>query len=225
MILSIETSTKVCSVALHKEQMLLARADLHVDQSHSEQLTVLIQDILKTSGHRAKDLHAIAISAGPGSYTGLRIGTSTAKGLCYALDIPLIAIDTLEAMSHGISRFYQDTLLCPMIDARRMEVYCQIVSATMNIIQPTQAKVVNESSFADLLQDNVIVFFGNGAGKCQEVIQHDNARFITDVFPSAVPLGELARIKFNAEDFVDVAYFEPAYLKEFQAIKPRKLVK
>jgi tRNA threonylcarbamoyladenosine biosynthesis protein TsaB len=112
-----------------------------------------------------------------------------------------------------------------MIDARRMEVYCQIVSATMNIIQPTQAKVVNESSFTDLLQDHVIVFFGNGAGKCQEVIQHDNARFITDVFPSAVPLGELARIKFNAEDFVDVAYFEPAYLKEFQAIKPRKLVK
>jgi len=223
-ILSIETSTKVCSVALHHEGTLLGSSELHADQSHSEQLTILIQNILQTTGQKAADLDAVAISSGPGSYTGLRIGTSTAKGLCYALEIPLIAINTLEAMAHGMRRFYTNSLICPMIDARRMEVYCQIFNSEMKLINPTEAKVIDDSSFSTLLEDNAIVFFGNGAAKCEPVICHKNAHFANDVYPSAIPLGELAEIKYLAQEFEDMAYFEPYYLKEFKAIKSKKLL-
>lgn len=224
MILSIETSTKVCSVALHHELTLLGSAELHVDQSHSEQLAILIQNILKTTGQKTTDLNAVAISAGPGSYTGLRIGTSTAKGLCYALEIPLIAINTLAAMAYAMSRFYTNSLICPMIDARRMEVYCQVFDAEMNEIEPTEAKVIDESSFSALLEDNSMVFFGNGAAKCEPVISHKNTHFVNDVYPSAIPLGELAGKKYTAREFEDMAYFEPYYLKEYKAVKSKKLL-
>ena len=180
--------------------------------------------MLKRSGHQARDIKAVAVSAGPGSYTGLRIGTSTAKGLCYALDIPLIDIDTLAAMSHGMSRYYKDSLLCPMIDARRMEVYCQVVDSGMEVIEPTQAKIIDDSSYSELLKEHKVVFFGNGSDKCRQVITHDNAHFVSNIIPSAVPLGELAWHKFMSEHFEDVAYFEPEYLKEYQVIKPKKLI-
>ena len=224
MILSIETSTKVCSVALHHEGHLLGSSELHVNQSHSEQLTILIQNILLTSEKKAEEIDAVAISSGPGSYTGLRIGTSTAKGLCYALEIPLIAINTLEAMAYGISRFYTNSLICPMIDARRMEVYCQVFDSEMKMVKPTEAKVIDELSFNTLLENNKIVFFGNGAAKCEPLIRHKNAHFANDVYPSAIPLGELAETKYLAQEFEDMAYFEPYYLKEFKAIKPKKLL-
>ena len=224
MILSIETATKVCSVAIHDKGELVASAELHRANSHSEQLSLLIRDLMERAAIQQKDLTAIAISSGPGSYTGLRIGTSTAKGLCYALDIPLIAVDTLYAMAKTVSNYRQDTILCPMIDARRMEVYCQLRDAQLGIIQDTEAKIIDEYSFKDLLDTRVITFFGNGAQKCEEVITHSNARFLKNVTPSAISIGEIAWKDFESGKFEDVAYFEPHYLKEFQAIKPKKLI-
>ena len=209
-------------MALHHNQTLVGSAELHVDQSHSEQLTILIQNLLQTSGHEAKSLNAVAISAGPGSYTGLRIGTSTAKGLCYALDIPLIAVDTLEAMAYSMSRFYEDALLCPMIDARRMEVYCQIFDTNMHVIKAVQAKVIDETAFASLLNGQRMIFFGNGSTKCKPHIIHNNATFVESIHPNAKYLGELAGQEYQAENFVDTAYFEPFYLKNYQAIKSSK---
>lgn len=224
MILSIETSTPVCSVALHDAGRLIGSFDLLVEKSHSEKLSVIIRDLLAHAGVDKSSLLAVAVSAGPGSYTGLRIGTSTAKGLCYALDLPLIAIDTLTAMAAGIQKYLPNQLLCPMIDARRMEVYCQVVGTELKVIEPTQAKIIEANSFSELLSSQSITFFGNGAEKCQPIIASENTRFVADVHPSAVHVGELAYLSFIEGTFEDVAYFEPHYLKEFQAIKPKKLI-
>jgi tRNA threonylcarbamoyladenosine biosynthesis protein TsaB len=223
-ILSIETSTPVCSVALHDAGRLVGSFDLLVEKSHSEKLSVIIQDLLTHAGVDRLSLLAIAVSAGPGSYTGLRIGTSTAKGLCYALGLPLIAIDTLTAMAAGVQKYLPNQLLCPMIDARRMEVYCQVVGADLKVIQPTQAKIIEANSFSKLLSSQSITFFGNGAEKCKPVIASEKAHFIADVHPSAVHVGEMAYTSFTEGKIEDVAYFEPHYLKEFQAIKPKKLI-
>ena len=225
MILSIETSTKICSVALHTNGDLLAESTLHVDKSHSEKLAVLIKDLLSYAEVETKALSAIAIASGPGSYTGLRIGTSTAKGLCYALGIPLIAINTLEAMAYGVSKHVtEQLLLCPMLDARRMEVYYVLTDSKLNTIQPTAAKIIDETSFREELATNKILFFGNGAAKCQPVLDHNpNALFINTQSISAVNVGELAWVKFQQQAFEDLAYFEPEYLKEFKAIKPKNL--
>lgn len=224
MILSIETATKVCSVAIHNQGTLVAVAELHMANSHSEHLSMLIKNLLERSEVKRENLTAIAVSAGPGSYTGLRIGTSTAKGLCFALDIPLIAVDTLEALALTFAKYTKNTLLCPMIDARRMEVYCQIRDNALGVIQETEAKIIDEDSFSELLDSQKIAFFGNGSEKCREVITHINATFIQDVTPSATSIGELAWSAFEKQEFEDLAYFEPHYLKEFQAIKPKKLI-
>ncbi len=219
LILSIETSTPVCSVALHQSGNLLAQSSLMLRQSHSVMLTSLLKQITEQSGYSLHDLDAIALAKGPGSYTGLRIGTATAKGLCFALEKPLLAVNTLEAMAEALRPFNdQPALLCPMLDARRMEVYCAIYDAALNVLQATEAKIIDEQSFQDLLEKQVILFFGDGAQKCESVLAHQaNARFIKPFYPSATSVGRLAFARFQAQKFEDLAYFEPFYLKDFIA--------
>ena len=221
LILSIETSTKTSSIAIHEKGELIASQHIHIDKSHSEYLTLSIKYLFETSGFNLNDLEAVAISKGPGSYTGLRIGTSSAKGICYALDIKLIGINTLEAMALGISPHYSDkVILCPMIDARRMEVYCLLNRPDMSNIEETQSKIIDKHSFENYLMKHKVVFFGNGAGKCREVIQHPNAIFIEDIHPSSEHIGSLAWQAFQNQKFENLAYFEPFYLKDFIAKKP-----
>ena len=217
MILSIETSTEVCSVALHSQDSLVASLESLTAYSHAEKLAPLIDQILVDNNIKRGELTAVAVSAGPGSYTGLRIGTSTAKGLCYALNIPLITISTLESMLEGIDDD-ENQFLCPMLDARRMEVYCLLADSRGQIIEPTQAKIIDENSFSDYLNSNKISFFGNGADKCKSVIKAKNAIFIDGVKPSAINIGKLASNKFEVNEFADLVNFEPDYLKAFRAI-------
>ncbi len=221
-ILSLETATSVCSVALLHNKEIKASSHLFIGQSASSKLAVMIDELLNRCDMTPAQLNAVAVSAGPGSYTGLRIGVATAKGLCYALGIPLIAINTLESMVSKVSDQYpRGTLLCPMLDARRMEVYCLVTDSTREMLEPTQAKVIDEESFGELLSTKKIVFFGNGAIKCQEVITSDNAIFLSDVYPSAEQIGELAYEKFNSKQFENLADFEPYYLKDFLIKKPK----
>ena len=218
LILSLETSTDVCSVALHDNNKLLAEAVLREPQAHASRLAPLIEQVAASSGIDFKELHAIAVTSGPGSYTGLRIGASTAKGLCYGLDIPLITIGTLELMAFQMSDLNSaDALLCPMIDARRMEVYCMVTDPELKVLEQVSARVVDEATFAELLNGNQVLFFGNGAAKCQSVIKHVNATFVDDVVPLARSLGEIALKKFAANEFEDLIGFKPFYLKEFVA--------
>jgi tRNA threonylcarbamoyladenosine biosynthesis protein TsaB len=221
LILSLETSTTVCSVAIHRGQNLLASAEVHIEQSHASKLAVLIDEVKKLTGIELGELGAIAISSGPGSYTGLRIGTSTAKGLCYALNIPLISINTLEILAYQMSSLnFNSSLLCPMIDARRMEVYCLLMDNALNLIQPTEAKIIDEHSFLDQLETRSIIFFGNGSMKCKGVIAHHNAHFINNIYPSAAQVGMMAHKKFLDREIEDVSSAEPFYLKEFLIKKP-----
>ncbi len=221
LILSLETSTTVCSVAIHRGQDLLASSEVHIEQSHASKLAVLIDEIKRLAGIELNELNAIAISSGPGSYTGLRIGTSTAKGLCYALGIPLISINTLEILAYQMRDVnISKAFLCPMIDARRMEVYCLLTDDKLNLQQPTEAKVIDAFSFSDQLENQPIIFFGNGSAKCKNVITHRNALFIMDIYPSAKQVGAMANQKFLDREIEDVSHAEPFYLKEFLIKKP-----
>lgn len=221
LILSLETSTTVCSVAIHRGQDLLASAEVHIEQSHASKLAVLIDEVKKLAGIELNELRAIAISSGPGSYTGLRIGTSTAKGLCYALGIPLISINTLELLAYQMKEVnINKAFLCPMIDARRMEVYCLLTDDKLRVKQPTEAKVIDEFSFSDQLETQSIIFFGNGSAKCKNVITHRNALFINDIYPSAKQVGMMAYQKLLDKEVEDVSNAEPFYLKEFLIKKP-----
>ncbi|MEH0153861.1 tRNA (adenosine(37)-N6)-threonylcarbamoyltransferase complex dimerization subunit type 1 TsaB [Limibacter armeniacum] len=224
MILSIDTSTTVCSVALHQtDGTLVAFYELHVEQSHAEYLNQLIANVMGNAGVKNTDLKAVAISEGPGSYTGLRIGTAAAKGFCYTLEIPLIAVSTLKSMAKEIAPYYKEgILLCPMIDARRMEVYTALYDTALNETEKVHPKVMDETSFKEELDKQPIVFFGNGADKCKEVLAHENSTFLDGIVPSAKHVGTLAAEKFAKEEFEDVAYFEPFYLKEFRMTKPKK---
>jgi tRNA threonylcarbamoyladenosine biosynthesis protein TsaB len=224
LILSIDTSTKVCSVALHKEGKLLAINELYTEKSHSGMLTTLCENVVKHAGFSLKDLDAIAVAKGPGSYTGLRIGVSTAKGFCFALDKPLIAVNTLEAMAYQVKDFYDAShLICPMIDARRMEVFCQILDNEMNIISETEAKIIDEASFSEILEQHKIVFIGDGSAKCQEKITHSNAIFPKiEITPSAKTIGILATNLYEKSLFENVVTFEPFYLKDFVGTQPKK---
>lgn len=227
LILSIETSTKTSSIAIHEKGELIACQHIHLEKSHSEYLALSIKYLFETSGFKMNDLEAVAISKGPGSYTGLRIGTSSAKGICYALDAKLIGINTLEAMAFGISPYYNnEVILCPMIDARRMEVYCLLTRPDISIVEETQAKIIDEHSFESYLKEHKIVFFGNGAGKCRDAINHQNAVFMEGIQPSSEHIGSLAWKAFQSHKFENLAYFEPFYLKDFIAKKPsaKKLV-
>jgi tRNA threonylcarbamoyladenosine biosynthesis protein TsaB len=225
MILQIETATTVCSVALAKDGEVLAFKQMDQRNIHAEVITVYIDELLKSTDTHYKDIDTIAVSCGPGSYTGLRIGISTAKGLCYALEKPLIAIETLEAMAYGAITESElasgDTLLCPMIDARRMEVYTAIFNTKGERIQPTTAEIIDENSFAELLAYNKILFFGDGAEKCRETLISPNALFLEGFTNSATYLTKKAAEKFASKDFEDVAYFEPFYLKDFIAGKKK----
>lgn len=233
LILGIETATKICSVAISRDEKLLALKEIGGEYSHSENLNHFIELACAEAKITLNQLDAIAVSKGPGSYTGLRIGVSTAKGLCYGLDKPLIAVDTLKAMamSFVMSHLHAlpfgegqgGALFCPMIDARRMEVYTALYNSNFELIESISAKIIDENSFAHFLEKNKVVFFGDGAEKCKLLLNgHPNAVFIDNVEPSAQYVNQLAEVKFNNQEFEDVAYFEPYYLKEFLATTPKK---
>ncbi|HBI01364.1 MAG TPA: tRNA (adenosine(37)-N6)-threonylcarbamoyltransferase complex dimerization subunit type 1 TsaB [Flavobacterium sp.] len=212
-ILNIETSTKNCSVALAKDgEMIVCREIAEMGYSHAEKLHVFIEEILSEANLKFSDLNAVAVSQGPGSYTGLRIGVSAAKGLCYALDIPLIAVDTLEVLASQIA--IEEGVIVPMIDARRMEVYSAIFDKNHQKIRETKAEILTEDSFSDINQ--TIYFIGDSSQKAKTLLQKDNFVFVDDViYPSAKQMTKKSYTLFTNNRFEDVAYFEPLYLKDF----------
>jgi tRNA threonylcarbamoyladenosine biosynthesis protein TsaB len=241
-ILHIETATQVCSVALSDSGKLIALRESHEKNIHSSIITVFIDQIMKEADLAFNSLDAIAVSKGPGSYTGLRIGVSTAKGICYGAGKPLIAVGTLQSMASGMASLSTGTpslqigtpslstgtpslstgtpslpiLYCPMIDARRMEVYNCLYDSKIHPTREILAEIITEGSFADLLEKNIIVFAGDGAEKCRPLLGlHPNAVFLEDFFPSAANMIPLAQKKLEDSEFEDVAYFEPFYLKDF----------
>ncbi len=221
LILSIETSTDVCSVALHDSGQLLESQIHQIEKSHSSLLPGIAGEVLDKINKNFKDLDAVAISAGPGSYTGLRIGITTAKGFCFSMGIPLISVDTLDVLIAAVSgKFKGDHFLCPMLDARRMEVYIKMVDHDLKEIWPLQAKILDESSFDKI--DQTTYIFGNGMLKFKEISQQDNLIFIDEIVPDARYMGALAFEKYQKSKFEDVAYFEPNYLKEWRTTTPKK---
>ncbi|MDR0364273.1 MAG: tRNA (adenosine(37)-N6)-threonylcarbamoyltransferase complex dimerization subunit type 1 TsaB [Bacteroidales bacterium] len=222
-ILNIETATPVCSVALYADGKILSQKTGDKPNIHSEKLTLFIEETIKEGNLTFRQLDAVAVSEGPGSYTGLRIGASAAKGLCYALDIPLIAVSTLQAMAVCMKRFYKngDVLYCPMIDARRKDVYTALYNAQGEPIDPISAKTINEHTFQDILSRRTIIFGGDGAEKCREIINSSNALFLNNFKYTAEGVAALSHKKWERREFTDTAYFEPFYLKEFQAGKPK----
>jgi tRNA threonylcarbamoyladenosine biosynthesis protein TsaB len=221
MILQIETATTSCSIALAHNRQVLGFKQINARNMHAQVITVYIDELMAQANLQYTNLDAIAVSCGPGSYTGLRIGVSTAKGLCFALDKPLIAVNTLAAMAKGAisnNNIDANTLLCPMIDARRMEVYTAVFDTYGGVIKPTAAEIIDESSFDQLLQSHTVLFFGDGAEKCRGMLGNNpNAEFITGFENSATHLTQIAADKLERAEFEDVAYFEPFYLKDFIA--------
>lgn len=217
-ILSIETATPVCSCTLSRDgEILLNREDFR-GQSHATLLGQFVHEIMNDVRTNNLTLDAVAVSSGPGSYTGLRIGVSEAKGLSYGLDVPMIALPTSLIMASMMAaRVEEGALLCPMIDARRMEVYATFFNKSLQTVRPTSADIVDIESYIDLLEKHKVLFFGNGAEKCRSVITHPNAAFMDDVHPLASGMIPLAEKAFAEKKFVDSAYFEPFYLKEFIA--------
>jgi tRNA threonylcarbamoyladenosine biosynthesis protein TsaB len=222
-ILQLETATQVCSVAIAKDGETVALKELQAPNIHASNLTLFIEEAMQQAGLKFTDLDAIAVSKGPGSYTGLRIGVSTAKGLCYALDKPLIGINTLEMMAAGYKLAYPDYegLICPMIDARRMEVFTGIFDVALNEVEAVNAKIVDVNSFTEFDISTKIVFLGDGADKCKAVISHDGAMFEDQNFNTAVNMNRLALDTYQSGRFEDVAYFEPFYLKDFVLTTPK----
>lgn len=217
-ILHIETSTPVCSVALSENDKLIFYKEEKNGPSHASLLGVFVAEAVQVLREYQEKPDAVAVSAGPGSYTGLRIGVSEAKGLCYGWGIPLIAIETLSILSYQIleqESFEDDYLLCPMLDARRMEVYTALYNINLQKIAPTEAKIIDEASYITELGNSKILFFGNGADKCKNVISAPNAIFIDEIYPRAKDMIALASDAYQQNNFVDVAYYEPFYLKEF----------
>jgi tRNA threonylcarbamoyladenosine biosynthesis protein TsaB len=232
LILNIETSTDVCSVALFNKQQLVDSRENKEGKSHASLVTVFIEEIFQSNNLDITQLSAVSVSMGPGSYTGLRIGISVAKGLCYGSGIPLIAVPTLQI----ITRAYLETLkkqntdispnslLCPMIDARRQEVYCSLYDPNENIIEKTNARIIDEQSFSTYLNHTKIYFFGNGSDKCRQLINHPNAFFVKGIYPSATVMAPISQLYFETGKFEDTAYFEPFYLKDFVATTPKNKV-
>lgn len=220
-ILNIETSTTNCSVALSENGVVLGfKEDNSLEYSHAERLHVYIDEVLKTAQVSIDQLQAIAISKGPGSYTGLRIGVSAAKGLCFALKIPLISVPTLEALAYQIDA--PKGPIVAMLDARRMEVYSAIYDAQHNEIRSTEAEILSPESYQELLELSPVYFIGNGVPKTKDILTNKNAHFIENKLPSAKQMCALSYDKFKMNDFEDVAYFEPFYLKDFIAIPSKK---
>jgi len=217
MILCLETATTNCSVALSiNGEFVAVKEDYDVKYSHAERLHKYIEKTLALAKTNKEQLTAIAVSKGPGSYTGLRIGVSAAKGLCYALDIPLISVPTLDSLSHQITP-EKGSAIIPMLDARRMEVYSAVYDETHTQIRETQAQILEPTSFEPYLEKGKVHFIGNGVAKFKEICKHPNAVFVEDALPSSKELCTLAHQKFEAADFEDVAYLEPYYLKDFIA--------
>lgn len=224
-ILALESATKMCSVALFSEDKLIAHKEEKGNYSHAENMANFVQELLDENNLKPSDLNAVAVSKGPGSYTGLRIGVSLAKGLCYSLKIPLISIETLTGIAAKLKgEVPANSLICAMIDARRAEVYTALYDHELNVILPTEAKIIDSNSFEDLLETQPIYFVGDGAEKCKTVLTNKNADFSYGDSTSAKNFGGLAFDKFEKQEFEDVAYFEPFYLKEFIALKGKKLV-
>jgi len=232
LILNIETSTTVCSVCIAKDGKLIGIKESEEEKSHAKKLTGFIDELLKEHGIAYNDLDAIAVDKGPGSYTGLRIGVSTAKGLCYARDLPLIAINTLQSMAFGIINNikaksihiddFDDVMLVPMIDARRMEVYSAFFNSNGDFEREVKAEIIDEDSYQEILKNRKMLFFGDGSEKIHEIVNHEKAVFIENIQPSSKDMIELSESNFSSKQFEDVAYFEPFYLKDFVATIPKK---
>lgn len=227
-ILHIETSTSICSVAVSENgQSIFTKEDLK-GPSHAVSLGVFVDEALSFADNHAMPIDAVAVSCGPGSYTGLRIGVSMAKGICYGRNLPLIGIPTLKVQCVPVLLYHEelpeDALLCPMIDARRMEVYAAIYDRSLKSVRDIAADIVDENTYQPFLDEQPIYFFGDGADKCKGKITHPNAHFIEDIHPLAKMMFPLAEKAMAEKDFKDVAYFEPFYLKEFVASKPKKLL-
>ncbi|WP_339610024.1 tRNA (adenosine(37)-N6)-threonylcarbamoyltransferase complex dimerization subunit type 1 TsaB [uncultured Planktosalinus sp.] len=213
-ILCLETTTTNCSVSIAFKGKTIAIKELNTQgYSHAESLHVFIDEVLKSAGISKKELNAIAVSEGPGSYTGLRIGVSAAKGFCYALDLPLISIDTLQALSMQLNE--KEVVYIPMLDARRMEVFTAVFDENYKKIEETKALILNENSFIEYLNKGKVVFLGNANDKLKTLCKHSNATFVDGLLPSAKEMGWLANSKYKKSDFENVAYFEPFYLKDF----------
>lgn len=226
-ILHIETSTEVCSVSASQDGASIFSKEDFNGPSHAVVLGVFVDEALSFIDNHAIPLDAVAVSCGPGSYTGLRIGVSMAKGICYGRNIPLIAIPTPEVMTVPVLLFQdlpEDALLCPMIDARRMEVYAAIYDRALKVKREISADIIDENSYSEFLAEHPVYFFGNGAAKCREKITHPNAHFIENIHPLAKWMFPLDERAMAEKDFKDVAYFEPFYLKEFVASTPKKLL-
>ena len=231
LILSLETTSAACSVALAADGVLLKEQSNHAANIHASYLTLFLESVIRDSGHSFDDLDAVAVSMGPGSYTGLRIGTAAAKGLCYAIGKPLIAVPTLQALAWGMKQQMTidphyispvNDIFCPMLDARRMEVYCGLYNSTIDEIREVRAEIIHENSFGEYLDQNRIIFGGPGADKCKSLLAGTrNTFFIDQIRLSATYMIPFAEDKYFTAKFENLAYFEPFYLKDFVAGKPR----
>lgn len=220
-ILNLETATTNCSVSIAREgQTIAIREENSASYSHAEQLHVFIEDCLKQAGLSVSDLDAVAVSEGPGSYTGLRIGVSAAKGLCYSLDIPLISVPTLKSMASSINQ--EEGYIIPLLDARRMEVYAAVFDHKHRQVKSVWAEIITASSFEDFIHDEKVCLVGSGAEKCRNILKHPHVSFNTEVLPSADFMSRLSYRSFQDKNFQNTAYFEPYYLKNFIAGKAKK---
>lgn len=219
LILSLDSTTSVCSVAIHRDGRLMESEFSREPRVAASQLGVMVKNVIQKAQIHTKDLSAIAVSSGPGSYTGLRIATSTAKGLCFALNLPLIGINSLLVLTQQVLDKAEVDFFCPMLDARRMEVYCALFNANLDFIAPIEAKVLTEESFTTELSNSRIAFFGDGSSKFKSLTNHINAVFVESIEPSAVDLGYLAYNQYENQRFENLEAFEPYYLKDFMIKK------
>ncbi len=227
-ILNIETSTDVCSVAISDSGQVIFNKEDHSGPNHAVKLGVYVDEALDFLDSHGLPLEAVAVSCGPGSYTGLRIGVSMAKGICYGRGVKLIAVPTLELMAVpvllGEHPEEEDALIIPMLDARRMEVYAEVLDRALKVVRPIQADIVDADTYKEYLDKHPVYFFGNGAAKCMETINHPNAHLVEGIEPLAKNMAPLAEKRFVEGKFEDVAYFVPFYLKDFVAKMPKKLI-
>ncbi len=227
-ILNIETSTDVCSVAISDSGQVIFNKEDHSGPNHAVKLGVYVDEALDFLDSHGLPLEAVAVSCGPGSYTGLRIGVSMAKGICYGRGVKLIAVPTLELMAVpvllGEHSEEEDALIVPMLDARRMEVYAEVLDRALKVVRPIQADIVDADTYKEYLDQHHVYFFGNGAAKCMETINHPNAHLVEGIEPLAKNMAPLAEKRFAEGKFEDVAYFVPFYLKDFVAKMPKKLI-
>lgn len=228
LILCIETSTHICSAGISRQGKIQALKESSEKNIHAASITLFVKEVCSQAGVSMDELDAVAVGMGPGSYTGLRIGVSAAKGFCYGLGIPLIAVPSLQAMAYGAisairktGRCLDDHLFCPMIDARRMEVYTALFNSEYQEVRGTEAIIIAEDSFGEELKNNTIYYFGDGADKCRYILRHERMIFLEGVYNSAANIALLADLKFRQGAFENLAYFEPFYLKDFIAAKPR----